>query len=270
MRRLLEYAGYRALAFLAPLMPRRMAVWLGRRLGGLYFLVSARARRVGMENLRRIFPDRNDHRALLRESAREHGVALIDALWSARLDTDTVSEYFEFPQGHFDLFQECLARGRGVIIATAHFGSWEMLNLAAGMLGLPRATFIARPVRNARIDRHLRKMRERTGNRLVYRDAALPACVGALRRQEIVCSVIDMAIMPAEGGIFVDFCGTPALTSGALPLLAVRRKAPLIFAVCPSGEEARATPPSRITVCMGGSLRVACAGLTTPSPPHGG
>jgi len=232
VRRLIEYALYRLLAFLTPLLPRRVAVWLGRRLGGLYFFLSARARRVGLENLARVLPERNDHRAILLEAAREHGVALIDVLWSARLDTETIARYFEAPENHLKLLRDCLARGRGVVMATAHFGSWEMLNLAGGMLNLPRATFIARPVRNARIDRHMRKMRERTGNRLVYRDAALPACVGALRRNEIVCSVIDMAITPAEGGLFVDFCGTPALTSGALPLLAVRRRAPLLFAVC--------------------------------------
>ena len=41
-----------------------------------------------------------------------------------------------------------------------------------------------------------------------------------------------MAILPREGGLFVDFFETPALTSGALPLLALRRGAPLLFAVC--------------------------------------
>jgi KDO2-lipid IV(A) lauroyltransferase len=65
----------------------------------------------------------------------------------------------------------------------------------------------------------------------VYREKALHACLGALRAGEIVCSVIDMTILPSEGGSFSDFFGTPALTSGALPLLASARGAPLVFAV---------------------------------------
>jgi KDO2-lipid IV(A) lauroyltransferase len=232
VRDLIEYAFYRAIAFVVPLLPRGAAVWLGRRLGGLYCLLDRRGRWVGRENLRRVFPDRTDHRRLLRRSMRSNGVALTDALWSARLTPRTVSRYLEVREEQLELLRDRLARGRGVVVATAHFGSWEMLNLAAGAMGLPRATFIARPVRNPLVDRHLRRMRERMGNRLVYRARALPACIGALKRGEVVCSVIDMAIMPAEGGLFVDFCGTPALTSGALPMLAVRRRAPLFFVVC--------------------------------------
>jgi lauroyl/myristoyl acyltransferase len=107
-----------------------------------------------------------------------------------------------------------------------------MLNLAGRGLGFPKATFVARPVRNARVDRHLRRSRERTGNRLAYRAEALPACIAALRRGEIACSVIDMSIRPAEGGVFAPFLGTAALTSAALPLLAVRRGCPLVLALC--------------------------------------
>ncbi|MHC4971061.1 MAG: lysophospholipid acyltransferase family protein [Planctomycetota bacterium] len=232
MRRLIEYVAYRAIAFVVPLLPRRVAVAVGRRLGGLYCLLDARGRRTGMENLRRVFPDRTDHRRLLQRAMRQSGVALIDALWSARMRPERVPRYFEFPAEHAQRLTELAGRGRGVIIATAHFGSWEMLNLAAGALGLPRATVIARPVRNPLIDRHIRRMRQRHGNRLVYRDQALPACIAALRKGELVCSVIDMAIRPEEGGIFVDFCGTPALTTGALAMLAVRRRAPLAFVVC--------------------------------------
>jgi lauroyl/myristoyl acyltransferase len=232
LRQILEYALYRAIAFVVPLLPRRVAVVLGRRLGGLYCLLDARGRRTGMENLRRVFPGRTDHRRLLQRAMRQSGVALIDALWSGRLDPARIPRYFDFPERHARALAGLAARGRGVVIATAHFGSWEMLNLAAGALGLPRATVIARPVRNPWIDLHVCRMRERNGSRLVNRESALPACIGALRQGELVCAVIDMAIRPEEGGLFVDFCGTPALTSGALAMLAVRRRAPLAFAVC--------------------------------------
>lgn len=232
MRRAVEYGFYRALAFVVPWLPRPVMVFLGRRLGWLYYALSARTRSVGLENLRRVYPDRDDHKRLLKKSLRLQAVAILDALWSARLTPEKARRYVDVDPRYIPWAEQQLAAGKGAVIATAHFGSWEMFNLAAGALGFPRATFIARPIRNERIDRHLRKRRERTGNRLAYRDEALPACIGALRRGEIVCSVIDMAIRPKEGGVFVDFLDTPALTSAALPLLAVRRGAPLVFAVC--------------------------------------
>jgi KDO2-lipid IV(A) lauroyltransferase len=232
MSRLLEYALYRSLTALVRILPRAAMVWLGRRLGMAYFLADARGRRTGMENLARALPERGDHRALLIESYRLQAVALLDAAWSTRLSVEDANRYVDVPKEIAKRINAPGREGKGIAVATAHFGSWEMFNLAGGAMRLPRATVIARPIRNALIDRHMKRMRERTGNRIVYRDEAIGACLSALRRGEAVCSVIDMAILPAEGGLFVDFLGTPASTSGALPMLALKRSAPLFFIVC--------------------------------------
>lgn len=228
------YLVYRAGAAVVPLLPRRAMVRLGRRLGGLYCRLSGRCRRAGMENLAIAFPekDRAEHKRILLNAMRQMGVSLMDALWSAKLATEDAAKFVDVDPESLQWFKDQADRGRGVIVATAHFGGWEMFNLASPALGFPPGTFIAREVRNSHIDRHLRRRRERTGNRLVYREAALHACVGALRRGEIVCSVIDMAIIPKHGGLFVDFFGLPATTTGALGLLALRRKAVLVFGVC--------------------------------------
>lgn len=228
---LLVYLLYRAFVATVPLLPRRAAVWLGRRLGGLYALLSRRSRKVARENLRRVFPDRTDRERILRESFRLQGVALVDALWSSRLSAERARSYVEIPAEREREVREVVARRRGLVLATAHFGSWEMFNLAGGAMALGPGTFIARPVANRRIDAHLKRMRERTGNVLVYREGALLACVGALKRGEIVGTVIDMAVSPEDGGFFVDFFGTPALTTGAPAALAHRLRAPLGFAV---------------------------------------
>jgi KDO2-lipid IV(A) lauroyltransferase len=233
MRRLLEYGAYRLLAFLVPLLPRAAVVWLGHRLGALYALLSPRDRRAGMENLRRVFPERADHRRVLRRSLKLQAVALLDALWAAKLSPEEATRHLSAdPEKVRSVRERIRDNGRGAVVATAHFGSWEMLNLSSRAFGFPPATFIARPVRNPWIDRHLRRQRERGGNHLVYREKALGGCIAALRRGEVACSVIDIAVLPDEGGLFVDFLGTPACTSAALPLLAVRRGAPLFFLVC--------------------------------------
>ncbi|MHC4222638.1 MAG: lysophospholipid acyltransferase family protein [Planctomycetota bacterium] len=232
MRRLVEYLAYRLLAAIVPVLSRRNMVWLGRRLGALFYLFSRRERSVGLENLARVYPERTDHVRILRESLRLQAVALLDALWSSRLSPQRALDYVLIDEAEERKFRALSAGGKGVLVATAHFGSWEMFNLAGGTFDFPPATVIARPVRNRMIDLHLKKQREKTGNRIVYREGALFACMGALRRGELVCSVIDMVVGVAEGGIFVDCFGTPALTSAALPLLAVRRYAPLAFLVC--------------------------------------
>jgi KDO2-lipid IV(A) lauroyltransferase len=232
LRKAVEYGAYRLLTVVVPLLPRFVVVAVGRALGGCFYWLSPRTRRVGLENLRRVFPDRRDHRRILRESAKVQAVALLDALWSVRLSRKAARRVVEIDHDDLARWEKLFGEGRGAVVATAHFGSWEMLNLGTGALKFPPVTFIARPVNNEWIDRHLRRTRERTGNTLVYRINALLACMAALRAGEIVASVIDMAIVPAESGVFLDFLGTPACTAIALPTLAVRRNAPLFFAVC--------------------------------------
>lgn len=230
-RRLAEYAGYRFLSLVVPLLPRPLLVAIGHVFGTLYWALSPRTRRIGRENLARVFPGRRDRGRLLRRSVRTQAVALLDALWAVRVTHGRARRCLELDERDTDLLHAALERGDGVVLATAHFGSWEMLNLAGGHLGFPPATVIARHVRNPRIDRHLQRTRARTGNRLVYREGALLRCMAALRRGEIVCSVIDIAIVPAEGGVFADFLGTPAITAPALSTLAVLRRAPLFLVV---------------------------------------
>jgi KDO2-lipid IV(A) lauroyltransferase len=238
LRHVLEYLAYRAIGFAIPLLPRGAAVWFGRRLGGLYGLVSRRSRQVARENVARALPDLADPGRMIRESFRLQGVVAVDMLWSRRLNADSVRRYVDWEPRAWQAMQEGLAAGRGLVSATGHYGSWEMLNLAGGAL-LPRSTVIARAFDNPWIDARIKRERERTGNRLVYRENALVKCLSALRRNEIACSVIDMAVVPWQGAIFVDFFGMPALTSSALPLLAHRRKAPMGFITCRPIERGR-------------------------------
>jgi KDO2-lipid IV(A) lauroyltransferase len=222
----IEYAVYLLLAWLVPLMPRRAMVWFGRRLGGLYYIFDRRGRSVGLENLARVFPERDDRERILRESLRLQGVALLDILWARRLTKGNVHEYLDLRHSEF---ADRIMAGDGAVCATAHYGSWEMLLSGGGLQGLPRTTFIAREIRNPLIDRRMTRLREQTGNKLVYREGAIIGCMSALKKGETVCAVIDMTIRPEQGAVYADFFGTPALTTTAMAMLAVRRKKPLYF-----------------------------------------
>ncbi|MHC4450112.1 MAG: lysophospholipid acyltransferase family protein [Planctomycetota bacterium] len=230
MRKRIEYVFYRIFAVIIPLLPRWLMVFIGRRLGYAYYLFDQRVRNAGRENLARFLPDA-DRRFVMREGARLQAVALMDALWAQRLTPDRARKVMEISQEDEQRLQEARDGGRGMVLATAHFGSWEMLNVAAGAMGLPRATVVAREIRNPHVDKHLRKQRESTGNIIAYRKQAVMACLSALKKGELVCSVIDMSVLPSEGGFFSEFFGLPVMTSGTLPFFAHRRRAPLYFIV---------------------------------------
>jgi KDO2-lipid IV(A) lauroyltransferase len=228
VRSRIEYLFYGMIAAVVPLLPRWLLVPFGRSLGSLFYWLDRRGRETGMENLRRFLPGA-DPKRVLREGARLQAVALLDALWSRRLTPGRARACLEVTAEVTVTVDELAARDKGMVLATAHFGSWEMLNVASGAMGLPKSTVIARRLDNRHIDASVRKARERTGNKITYRERATIDCLGALKRRELVCSVIDMGVRPHEGGQWVDFMGLPAMTSVVLPFLAHRLRAPLAF-----------------------------------------
>ena len=86
---------------------------------------------MGLENLGRALPERKDHRWILLESLRLQGAALLDALWSSRLTDERAQDLLDADPESEQLIRDLLGRGHGLVMATAHFGSWEMLNLGA-------------------------------------------------------------------------------------------------------------------------------------------
>ncbi len=231
VRRVFEYVGYRFLTLVVPLLPRFLLVVVGQGFGILYWALSPRTRRVGRENLKCFLPGHRHRTWLLIRSVQTQAVAILDAIWTARVSLRRIHGCMEIPEEDDRRMRDARAEGRGVVVATAHYGSWEMFNIAGDAVGFGDATVVTRPIANAWIDRHLQRVRAHTGSEVVSREGALLRFVSALRRGRLACSVIDIAIVPEEGGIFADFMGVPAITAPALAMLAVRRRAPLVLAL---------------------------------------
>src|SRR5579871_1438350 len=108
------------------------------------------------------------------------------------------------------LFQAALAEGRGVVVPTGHFGSWEAGARALAALGRPVHLVMAHEP-NPTVRSFVHRLRTRHGVSAIYSDRSLFAglpILRALRRGEIVC----MQIEPwgrLRGGVAVEFCGRP-------------------------------------------------------------
>ena len=121
--------------------------------------------------------------------------------------------------------------GRGVLIATAHLGNWELSAFAHALLTEPMNVMI-RPLDNTLIDRLVESCRTLSGNRLIYKRDGARAVLRALHNNEAVGILIDQNTAAAEG-VFVDFFGMPACANRGFVKLAHHSGAPVIpgFAV---------------------------------------
>jgi lauroyl/myristoyl acyltransferase len=128
-----------------------------------------------------------------------------------------------------DIMQTAVAEGRGLVVATGHFGSWEVGARMLSELGHP-VNWVTASEPNPTVRKFVHEMRTRHGFNVIYSDrsvlSGLPI-LQALRRGEIVC--IQLEPWGALRGTHpVLFCGRP--TRFQLGPFAVARlaKAPLV------------------------------------------
>jgi KDO2-lipid IV(A) lauroyltransferase len=224
----LEHLGFRLALRLCRGVPQRWISPLSRAIGWLVYHFDRRDRRIAERNLTIAFPERSvtERRAILRAMCRHLArmafeIARLPALTPAQLSRwVTVDD-----PARFDAVV-AQARERGSIILTAHFGNWELLAYACGLLGHP-VTLIHRRMRNDLVDRAILALRAGAGTHSIPKRAAAKEALRRLRARHMVAIPIDQNQMHRTG-VFVDFFGTPACTTDGPARLAAHTGAPII------------------------------------------
>ncbi len=222
----------RVLAWLLRLigvLPLRWAHLLGAAFGEVVYLAHARTRKTVDVNLRLCFPelDAAGRRRLAHQTMCETGKALFElgAIWG--WSAERVRHLFVATEGEA-LLAEASARGRGVLIAAPHLGSWEMTSHYAQLHGY-QLTALFRPPRQQALGPLVRERRQRFGARLVPTDAGgIKALLRALQRGECVGILPDQDA--GQEGVLAPFFGSPAATMALFARLARRSGATLLIA----------------------------------------
>lgn len=185
-----------------------------------------RLRRTALENLSFAYPDLT--KAQLREMA--------DGVFrSVARMLVTLARFPDMNHGniHGWIYYEGLenylaakAKGKGILVATAHLGNWELSAFAHALMTEPMSVMV-RPLDNPYIDKLVEKRRVLSGNRLIEKKDAARAVLKALRDNEAVGVLIDQNTSAAEG-IFIPFFGRLACASPAFVKLAQHSGAAVI------------------------------------------
>ena len=225
----------RFLAWVLGFWPRGRRLAFGRALGSLAWRLGVR-REVTLSNLKLALPQKRakEREWIGREAYRNVGAGMIDfisssAIGDAELDRILIWDGFE-------RFEQLFAKGRGVVVASAHLGSWEALAAACGRRGIP-LNLVTRSLRGG-ANRELVAARSRSGLQEIPARGALAAGVRALRKGEVVANLLDQNMLPKRG-IFVDFFGMQACTTPAASIMARRTGAPTLVALAINEPDGR-------------------------------
>lgn len=210
-------------------LPLRMAHAVGAIIGTWFVFMPNKLRSITRTNIALCFATMGEQERtrLLHRSLIETGKTMteIGALWL--WPRDRMLALVSRVSGEH-LVKEALTQGKGVILVAPHLGSWETVGLYCSA-HYP-ITSLYRPPRMSALDSMMRAARQRLGATLVPTDAGgIRALYRALEKGEVVGILPDQE--PSAGtGVFAPLFGVPAYTMVLVARLALKTKAPVIFA----------------------------------------
>jgi KDO2-lipid IV(A) lauroyltransferase len=162
------------------------------------------------------------------------GAGLFELLWLAGRPPRTLAERFTMAPAAAEALRKAAALGRGVVVATAHTGNWDLDACGAarwfaedGQSGGPLHVVTKRLSWRA-LDRYWQSLRAARGVVLVDAQGAAGAVRQALGAGGVVALLVDQAPERASGWTRLPFLGRTAKHDLAPALLAARSRAPVL------------------------------------------
>lgn len=226
MRQRLEYALAWPFITVLGLLPRFLARATGISLAWMVYLLHARLRHVGMRNLQLAFPgkSRRGRARILRGEFTSLGRQLAEVCHFPKYTLKNVNKVIVYDG--FENYEQAVARGKGVLFLTAHFGGWELSAFAHSMHGHPMH-IVTRPLDNPYMDAVVRRYRTMHGNTIVAKNDFVRGLLSAMSKGEVVGILMDTNMTPPQG-VFVDFFNIPACTASGLARIALRSDAAVV------------------------------------------
>ena len=188
------YWAYQCASWLSRTLPSACAYWLGVRVADLFYWRDQEGRCAVLQNLRRIHEAQGRSitdralQSMARATYRCFGKYLVDFF---RLgDVSDVFRGAEVCIEHEDYLADCVARGRGVILVTGHFGNWELGGAVLAARG-HEVHAVVLPYRSEKVERLFNHYRERRGIHTVPFGHAARDLVRYLQEGKMVALLAD-------------------------------------------------------------------------------
>jgi len=260
-------AVFKSIGAILERLPERFDVALARRIA----LVFGRRSNTARANLRTnvvyaLGGDGLEVPAALADRFVERGFASYGQYWAEGaklpgLRSSTITDRFKIGEG-LEYLLDAKARGKGIVIALPHIGSWEWGGSFLATLDLGM-TAVAEALEPPELFAWFKEKRESIGIKIEPLDAhAGTVLLGVLRDGGVVGLLCDRDLQ--DNGLEVDFMGERVTIPAGPATLALRTGAVLVCAACYSGPGrdhfAVITPP--LSIERTGRLREDVARLT--------
>jgi KDO2-lipid IV(A) lauroyltransferase len=211
-------------------VPARMGYFLARKLTIFHYYSFPSRRAAVLSNVRHILT--NSPAPKFRELREDQIAKLIFGSFN-----EFLFEFFKIPQLDrqkmervlsFDGLQNlesALAKGNGVIIATAHIGNWEMGGAALALLGY-KLHVVAGIQFSKLLSEHVKDVKRKLNIDVVSPEEGYRALFRALKDNEVVVLLVDGDVF--VNGLKLNFFSKPARVPSGAAALALKTKAAIV------------------------------------------
>lgn len=224
-----EYYALRTVVAMLAALPWSVSSAIGARLGLLGYRPLGIRRKVVEEQVAASFPERDAAwvTRVARGAYESLGRTTVETAVLPSARPERILELFHQVEG-WEVVEEALAAGRGLILVTGHLGNWELGGAYLAARGIPLDA-IARGQGNPLFDSYLTRTRTRIGMRVIHDQDAVRTTPRSLRDNRAVAFLMDQGVL-GLASTWVPFFGRLAKTPRGPAVFALRLGVPVVFA----------------------------------------
>ncbi|MDD5729869.1 MAG: lysophospholipid acyltransferase family protein [Candidatus Omnitrophica bacterium] len=215
-------------SLIVKITPRRWIYSAAKTMGALGYIFTVKQRKIALESLRIAFSrDKSDSE--IKRIAKDCFIFMaksgFEILWMMD-NPELIKQRVTFEGKQY--LDKALARGKGVILVSAHFGNFPLMLAKLSLEGYSTAG-IMRQMKDARAEKFFLEKRKRVKIKTIYsqpRKTCIENSIRSLRANELLFILMDQNF--GTSGVFVDFFGTKAATATGPIVLAQRTQAALL------------------------------------------
>ena len=230
----LEYILFLVLEKTVPILPLSFSHFLAELYAYVFYYFIPVRKKTAISNLKLAFPemDEAEIRKIVKGVYRNVLIVIFEFFYLGKLKQGDIKKIISVTNP--EKYEECLARGKGVVVISAHFGNWELMaHGVARIIGHP-VYVIVKKQSNEKLDVKINEMRESGGNKMIEMQNALRGVLTALHENKIVAMLGDQTA-PKENSVKVHFFVDDVPTFEGAARFAIKTGACSTF--CSSGKK---------------------------------
>jgi len=209
---MITYAVFKLFEFILMRLPHRARKGFFLFLAAVAYRLDPSHRRIIRQNITFAYGEDADEAFIMHVSKYCYKNLMLNFLQmieNRHLDIETLAKKVSFEPP--EIVEKIKESGKPIVIATGHFGRWELAGIASSALLKP-TMIVYKEMKNIRFQHYLNESRERFRISSTEKHGAVKDLVKQLRKGFSISLLVDTNLK-ATDGVLVDFFGHPTRTT---------------------------------------------------------